>query len=469
MTTPKDGTLTPLHSLLDSTATYAAEFLERLPERTVAPTATAEELRKVLGGPLPEVTRQPQLVVAELARAAEPGLMATPGGRFFGFVIGGSLPAALAADWLSSAWDQNAGLYVAAPAASVVEEVCGAWLIELFGLPKQVSYGFVTGCQMANFTALAAARHSVLEAADWDVEVDGLVGAPPIRIIVGEERHVTIDRALRFLGLGTANLRTVPADGQGRMRADALRDALAESSGPTIVCAQAGNVNTGSVDPLRTICVAAQEAGAWVHVDGAFGIWAAASPTLRHLTEGIEQADSWATDAHKWLNVPYDCGLVFCAHPVAHRAAMSSHASYLVHSENRERDELDWNPEFSRRARGFPVYAALRSLGRSGVADLVNRCCAHARRFAEALTQEPGVEVLNDVVLNQVLVRFLDPGRDHDARTRAVVKVVQEDGTCWMGGTTWQGKAAMRISVSNWSTTAEDVDRSVAAILHAAN
>jgi glutamate/tyrosine decarboxylase-like PLP-dependent enzyme len=469
MTTPKDGTLTPLHSLLDGTATYAAEFLERLPERTVAPTATAEELRKVLGGPLPEGTRQPQLVVAELARAAEPGLMATPGGRFFGFVIGGSLPAALAADWLSSAWDQNAGLYVAAPAASVVEEVCGAWLIELFGLPKQVSYGFVTGCQMANFTALAAARHSVLEAADWDVEVDGLVGAPPIRIIVGEERHVTVDRALRFLGLGTANLRMVPADGQGRMRADALRDALAESSGPTIVCAQAGNVNTGSVDPLRTICVAAQEAGAWVHVDGAFGIWAAASPTLRHLTEGIEQADSWATDAHKWLNVPYDCGLVFCAHPVAHRAAMSSHASYLVHSENRERDELDWNPEFSRRARGFPVYAALRSLGRSGVADLVNRCCAHARRFAEALTQEPGVEVLNDVVLNQVLVRFLDPGRDHDARTRAVVKVVQEDGTCWMGGTTWQGKAAMRISVSNWSTTAEDVDRSVAAILHAAN
>jgi len=443
--------------------------LERLPERTVAPTATAEELRKVLGGPLPEGTRQPQLVVAELARAAEPGLMATPGGRFFGFVIGGSLPAALAADWLSSAWDQNAGLYVAAPAASVVEEVCGAWLIELFGLPKQVSYGFVTGCQMANFTALAAARHSVLEAADWDVEVDGLVGAPPIRIIVGEERHVTIDRALRFLGLGTANLRTVPADGQGRMRADALRDALAESSGPTIVCAQAGNVNTGSVDPLRTICVAAQEAGAWVHVDGAFGIWAAASPTLRHLTEGIEQADSWATDAHKWLNVPYDCGLVFCAHPVAHRAAMSSHASYLVHSENRERDELDWNPEFSRRARGFPVYAALRSLGRSGVEELVERCCQAAERFAERLAGQSGVEVLRDVVLNQVLVRFLDPGRDHDARTRAVVKVVQEDGTCWMGGTTWQGKAAMRISVSNWSTTAEDVDRSVAAILHAAN
>jgi glutamate/tyrosine decarboxylase-like PLP-dependent enzyme len=469
MTTPKESTLTALRPLLDDAATYATEFLERLPERTVAPTATAEELRKQLGGPLPDGPRQPQSVVAELARAAEPGLMATPGGRFFGFVIGGSLPAALAADWLTSAWDQNAGLYAAAPAASVVEEVCGAWLIELLGLPKEVSYGLVTGCQMANFTALAAARHSVLEAAGWDVEVDGLVGAPQIQVIVGEERHVTIDRALRFLGLGTANLRTVPADGQGRIRADALRDALAESSGPTIVCAQAGNVNTGAVDPLRTICAAAQEAGAWVHVDGAFGMWAAASPTLRHLVEGIEDADSWATDAHKWLNVPYDCGLVFCAHPAAHRVAMSSHASYLVHSEGRERDEMDWNPEFSRRARGFPVYAALRSLGRAGVADLLDRCCAHARRFAEALGREAGVEILNDIVLNQVLVRFLDPEGDHDARTRAVVKAVQEGGTCWLGGTTWQGKAAMRISVSNWSTTEEDVDRSVAAILRAAN
>jgi glutamate/tyrosine decarboxylase-like PLP-dependent enzyme len=468
MTTSKDDTLTTLRLLLSDAATYAAEFLESLPERRVAPFATAEVLRKELGGPLPDGPREPRQVVAELARAADPGIMATPGGRFFGFVIGGSLPAALAADWLTSAWDQNAGLYAAAPAASVVEEVCGRWLIELFGLPKQVSYGLVTGCQMANFTALAAARHSVLEAAGWDVEVDGLVGAPPIRIIVGEERHVTIDRALRFLGLGTANLRTVPADDQGRMRAEALRDALTESSGPTIVCAQAGNVNTGAVDPLRSICAAAKEAGAWVHVDGAFGMWAATSATLRHLTEGIEHADSWATDAHKWLNVPYDSGLVFCTHSAAHRAAMSSHASYLVHSEDRERDEMDWNPEFSRRARGFPVYAALRSLGRSGVADLVDRCCAHARRFAEALAQEPGVEVLNDVVLNQVLVRFLDPDGDHDARTRATIKVVQEDGTCWLGGTTWQGKAAMRISVCNWSTTVEDVDRSVEAIVRAA-
>ncbi len=469
MTTPRDGTHTTLRSLLDDTATYAAEFLEGLPERRVAPTATAEELRIEFGGPLPDGPRDPQLVVAELAKATNRGIMATPGGRFFGFVIGGSLPAALAADWLTSAWDQNAGLYAAAPAASVVEEVCGAWLIELFGLPKHASYGLVTGCQMAHVTALAAARHSVLEAAGWDVEVDGLVGSPPIRIIVGEERHVTIDRALRFLGLGTANLRTVSADGQGRMRADALRDALAESSGPTIVCAQAGNVNTGAIDPLGAICAAAREAGGWVHVDGAFGMWAAASPTLRHFAEGIEHADSWATDAHKWLNVPYDSGLVFCAHPDAHRAAMGTHASYLVHSENRERDEMDWNPEFSRRARGFPVYAALRSLGRLGIADLLDRCCAHARRFAEALSQEPGVEVLNDVVLNQVLVRFLDPGGDHDARTRAVIRAVQEDGTCWLGGTTWQDKAAMRISVSNWFTTTEDVDRSAESILRVAS
>jgi len=469
MTVPREDTPTALRPLLDDAAAHAAGFLEGLPERAVAPAATAGELREALGGPLPGGPRDPRLVVAELARAAEPGLMATPGGRFFGFVIGGSLPAALAADWLATAWDQNAGLYAAAPAASVVEEVCGEWLIELFGLPEHVSYGLVTGCQMANFTALAAARNSVLEAAGWDVEADGLVGAPPIRVIAGEERHVTVDRALRFLGLGTASLSTVPVDDQGRMRADALEEALAGSSGPTIVCAQAGNVNTGAVDPLRAICDAAHEVGAWVHVDGAFGMWAAASPALRPLVEGMERADSWATDAHKWLNVPYDSGLVFCAHPAAHQAAMGVHASYLVHSLNRERDEMDWNPDFSRRARGFPVYAAIRSLGRSGVADLVDRCCAHARRFAEALAPEPGIEVLNEVVLNQVLVRFLDPGNDHDARTRAVVKAVQEDGTCWLGGTTWQGRAAMRISVSNWSTTAEDVDRSVAAILRAAN
>ncbi|HVF01017.1 MAG TPA: aminotransferase class V-fold PLP-dependent enzyme [Rubrobacteraceae bacterium] len=469
MATAKETKPMTLQPLLAETASYATEFLEGLAERRVAPTATAEELRKQLGGPLPDKPHESQQVVADLIKKAEPGLMATPSGRFFGFVIGGSLPAALAADCLTSTWDQNAGLYAAAPAASVIEEVCGAWLTELLGLPEGTSFGFVTGCQMANFTALAAARHHVLKMAGWDVEANGLIGAPPMRVVVGEERHTTIDRTLRFLGLGQASLRSIPVDGQGRMQPDALRAILAESSTPNIVCAQAGNVNTGAIDPLRAISDIGHEYDAWVHVDGAFGMWAAASPTLRPLVDGIELADSWATDAHKWLNVPYDSGLVFCAHRAAHRAAMGTHASYLIHSEGGERDQMDWNPEFSRRARGLPVYAAIRSLGRSGLADLIDRCCAHARRFARALAQAPGVEVLNEVVLNQVLVRFLDSGGDHDSRTRATVKAVQEDGTCWLGGTTWQGKAAMRISVCNWSTTVEDVDKSVEAIVRAAS
>lgn len=468
MTTPKETTPLALQPLLNETASYAAEFLEGLAERRIGPTATAEELRKQLGGPLPDEPQESRQVIADLAKRAEPGLMATPGRRFFGFVIGGSLPAALAADWLTSTWDQNAALYAAGPAASVIEEVSGAWLTELLGLPEGTSFGFVTGCQMAHFTALAAARHHVLKTAGWDVEANGLTGAPPMRVVVGEERHTTIDRALRFLGLGAASLRSVPVDSQGRMRPDALRAVLAESTMPTILCAQAGNINTGAIDPLGVICDIGHEYAAWVHVDGAFGMWAAASPTLRPLVDGMEFADSWATDAHKWLNVPYDSGLVFCAHSEAHQAAMGTHASYLVHSEGRERDQIDWNPEFSRRARGVPVYAAIRSLGRSGIADLIDRCCSHARRFGRALAQAPGVEILNEVVLNQVLVRFLDPGGDHDARTRAVVKAVQEDGTCWLGGTTWQGKVAMRISVCNWSTTVDDVDRSVEAIVRAA-
>jgi glutamate/tyrosine decarboxylase-like PLP-dependent enzyme len=469
MTTPKETTPMAFRPLLDDTATYATEFLEGLAERRVAPAATAEELRKQLGGPLPDEPHEPRHVVADLADRAEPGLMATPGSRFFGFVIGGSLPAALAADWLTSTWDQNAALYAAAPATSIIEEVCGVWLTELLGLPEGTSFGFVTGCQMANFTALAAARQHLLKAAGWDVEANGLTGSPPMRVVVGEERHITIDCALRFLGLGTASLRSIPVDGQGRMQPDALRAVLAESPMPTILCAQAGNINTGAIDPLRVICDIGHEYDAWVHVDGAFGMWAAASPTLQPLVDGIELADSWATDAHKWLNVPYDSGLVFCAHSEAHQAAMGTHASYLIHSEGRERDQMDWTPEFSRRARGLPVYAAIRSLGRSGIADLIDRCCAHALRFGRALAQTPGVEILNEVVLNQVLVRFLDPGGDHDARTRATIKAVQEDGTCWLGGTTWQGKAAMRISVCNWSTTVEDVDRSIEAIVRAAS
>ncbi|MBA2474913.1 MAG: aspartate aminotransferase family protein [Actinobacteria bacterium] len=451
--------------VLERTAAYAAEYLATLEARPVRAQASVDELRAALGGPLPERPSEALEVVEALVAAAEPGLVAIPAGRYFGFVIGGALPAALAADWLTSTWDQNAGLYAGGPSASVVEEVAARWLTELLGLPAGVSTAFVTGCQLAHVTALAAARHGVLERAGWDVGRDGLAGSPPLRVVVGEERHVTVDRALRLLGIGASQLVPVPVDRQGRMEADGLPALLASSQAPTIVCAQVGNVNTGSVDPLPAIADAAEAAGAWLHVDGAFGMWAAASPSLRHLVEGIERADSWATDAHKWLNVPYDSGLVFCAHPEAHRAAMTVHASYLVQAEpGGERDQVDWTPEFSRRARGFPVYAAVRALGRSGIAELVERCHAHARRFAESLGDEPGVEILNDVVLNQVLVRFAGA----DEATREVVSRVQEDGTCWLSGTTWRGVAAMRISVSNWRTTDADVDRSVAAILRVA-
>jgi glutamate/tyrosine decarboxylase-like PLP-dependent enzyme len=453
-----------VRELLADTASYAADFLQGLPERPVAASAGVDELRAALGGPLPERPADPREVVAQLAAAADPGVVAIPSGRYFGFVIGGAVPAALAADWLTSVWDQNAGLYVAGPSAAVVEEVAGAWMIELLGLPEDVSFGFVTGCQMAQTTALAAARHGVLERVGWNVEERGLVGAPPVKVVASEERHTTIDRALRYLGLGTACVVPVAADDQGRMDPEALAQALGRSEGPTIVCAQSGNVNTGSCDALDEIAPATREAGAWLHVDGAFGLWAAASPQLRHLVRGAELADSWSTDAHKWLNVPYDNGIAFCAHPDAHRAAMSVRASYLIHADpGGPRDQLDWNPEFSRRARGFTVYAAIRSLGRSGIAELVERCCSHARRFGDALGSEPGVRVLNDIVLNQVLVHFRD-----DNHTRAVVERVQQDGTCWLSGTTWHGKAAMRISVSNWSTTEDDVDRSVEAILRAA-
>jgi len=453
---------------LEAAAAHATQFLRGLGERPVAATAGAAELLARLGGPLPDGPADPAEVVAQLAKLADDGLVASAGPRYFGFVVGGSLPAALAADWLAAAWDQNAGLFVLGPAAAAAEEVAAGWLTELLRLPPTVSTGFVTGGLMANFTGLAAARNHVLAGAGWDVERDGLHGAPPVEVVVGAERHVTVDIALRYLGLGSGRLRVVPADDQGRMRADALPEVLAACQGPTIVCAQAGNVNTGAFDPLAAVCAAAREREAWVHVDGAFGLWAAASPALRHLVEGVELADSWATDAHKWLNVPYDSGLAFVAHPDAHRAAFAKVASYFVTGQAQERDPDAFTAEASRRARGFPVWAALRSLGRSGVAELVERSCGQARRFAEALGAAGGVEVLNQVVLNQVLVRFPDPGGDHDGRTREVIRRVQADGTLWLGGTTWHGMGAMRISVSNWSTSDADVDRSVAAILTAA-
>ncbi|MEU8227445.1 aminotransferase class V-fold PLP-dependent enzyme [Kribbella sp. NPDC048915] len=436
----------------------ATKYLGELPDRRVGPRATSEELHKALGGPLPTAPTEPRDVIAQLAEGVEDGLLPSGSGRFFGFVFGGATPAALAADWLTTTWDQNAGLYAASPAGAVAEDVAARWLVELFGLPGVTSVGFVTGAQMANFTGLAAARHDVLRRAGWDANLDGLIGAPPIRVLAGAERHDTIDRALRFLGLGTNCIVPIAVDGQGRIRVEALESAL-EDEGPQIVCAQVGNVNTGAIDPIREICDLAHQRGAWVHVDGAFGLWAAVSDELRSLVDGIDLADSWASDAHKWLNVPYDSGLVLCAHPEAHRAAMSIRAAYLIQDENGERDPLDYNPEFSRRARGIPVYAALRALGRSGIAEIVDRCHALAVRFADALRAE-GVEVLNEVVLNQVLVRFGD-----DELTRRVVDAVQQEGTCWMSGTTWQGRAAMRISVSNWTTDEFDVDRSVQAIL----
>jgi glutamate/tyrosine decarboxylase-like PLP-dependent enzyme len=446
----------------------ALAYLEGLPSRRVASYIELSTLRKALGGPVPDRPMEPREVVADLVAAADPGVVASGSGRFFGFVIGGANPAALAADWLTSAWDQNAGLYVLGPAASVVEEVAGEWLAELFGLPVGMSVGFVTGAQMANFTGLAAALHEVLRRAGWDLATGGLWGAPRVRVLAGAGRHGTIDRALRFLGVGTSAIVEVDADRQGRMQPAALAAALQQGSGPAIVCAQVGNVNSGAIDPVGEICTIAHEHDAWVHVDGAFGLWAGASPRLRPLVAGVELADSWATDAHKWLNVPYDSGLIFCAHPDAHRAAMGIRAGYLMHSAGDERDALDYGPEHSRRARGFAIYAAIRALGREGIADLVERCAAFASRFAERLAAADGVEVLNDVVLNQVLVRFLAADGDHDAHTRRVIERVQHDGTCWMSGTTWQGQAAMRISVSNWSTDQADVDRAVAAILRCA-
>ena len=449
--------MSDVRELLRRTAEIAADYVESLDERPVFPDVTPEQLREALGGPLPDEPLDPAQVVVELAEHAGPGVVATGSGRYFGFVIGGGLPAALAADWLTSAWDQNAGLYAAGPSASIVEQVTRDWLLELLGLPGEASIGFVTGTQVAHVTGLAAARWHVLDDAGWDVGREGLAGGPRVRILVGEKRHVTVDRALRLLGLGTPE--TVAADDQGRMRVDALADALEGASGPTIVCAQAGEVNTGAFDPLPEIAAACRDARAWLHVDGAFGIWAAVSPRFRHLVAGVELADSWTTDAHKWLNVPYDSGIVMCAHPESHRNAMTVSASYLIMDEGtrRVRDEMDWVPEFSRRARGFAVYAALRSLGRRGVQDIVERCCDAAARFAGRIAELDGVEVLNEVVLNQVLFRF-----ESDERTDEVLRQVQESGRVWLSGTTWDGRKAIRVSVSNWQTGDEEIDLAVA-------
>ena len=460
------------HDLLLSVAERAARYRSALPNLPVTPSASPESLRAALDAPLPETGCDAPTVVNEMADRMEAGgLMAMNSGRFFGFVIGGSLPAALAADWLVTTWDQNAGLFAPTPAASIVEEIAGRWVIELLGLPATSSFAFVTGGQMANTTGLAAARHYVLNQHGWDVERDGLAGSPPIRLVVGDEVHVTVPRAARLLGLGTSHMVRVDVDANGAMRPDALERTLRElGKGPTIVCAQAGNVNTGALDPIGPLADIAHAYDGWLHVDGAIGLWTAACRPTR--LPGLDKADSWSTDAHKWLNVPYDCGITICKHPASHRASMTVVASYLVQAApGTDRDPVDWTPEFSRRARGVPVYAAIRSLGRAGIVAMVERCCAHARRFASALAAEPGIRVLNDVVLNQVLVRFLAPsGRDvdHDARTRAVIAGVQKEATCWLGGSTWRNQAVMRISVSDYATTEDDVERSIASIIRAA-
>ncbi len=442
-----------MYTILDAAARAARAYLEALDSRAVRPDAEAVEALSQLDGPLPERTSDAAETLALLDRAISPATMAMAGPRFFGFVIGGSLPVALAANWLAGAWDQNAALYEATPGVSHLEEVASRWLVELLGLPPATGVGFVTGATVANFTALAAARHAVLAKAGWNVEADGLFGAPPITVVTGAEAHPTLLKSLGMLGLGRSRVVRVPVDGQGRMRPEALP----RLKGPTILCVQAGNVNTGAFDPFEPLIEAAHAAGAWAHVDGAFGLWAKAAPSLKRLAQGLERADSWATDAHKWLNVPYDSGIAFSRDAHALRAAMAITAEYLP-TESLHRNPSDFVPELSRRGRGVEVWAAMRSLGRAGLVELFERNCRQATRFAEGL-RAAGHEVLNEVVLNQVLVAFGDA-----RRTRGVIAALQKEGTCWCGPTVWQGRTAMRISVSSWATTDEDVDRSLDAI-----
>jgi len=452
--------------LLERTARLAADYRETLGERKVRALLSPAELERALAVALTDAGESAAAVIESLAQIAALGSVASAGPRFFGFVIGSSTPAALAADWLVSAWDQNGGLYATSPLVAAIETVTAGWLCELAGLSPATTVGFVTGCQMASFTGLAAARHRVLRNTGWDVEAQGLFGAPPIDVLVSEEAHYTIFLALRMLGLGASRLRRVPTDRQGRMRSDALAQLLATVQGPCIVCAQAGNVNSGGFDPLEEIASLTHARGGWLHVDGAFGLWAAAAPQRAHLVRGIATADSIAADGHKWLNVPYDCGIVFCTDAAAHRSAMSlaaaSQAAPYLATSTELRDPHEFVPEESRRGRAIPVYAALRALGREGLGELIERNCRQAQRFAAGLAAA-GYEVLNEVVLNQVVVVFGDA-----ERTRRVVAALQEDGTCWCGTTVWQGRTAMRISVSSWATADADVEKSLAAMLRVA-
>jgi glutamate/tyrosine decarboxylase-like PLP-dependent enzyme len=445
-----------MESLLKSLAERAARYLDTLDNRSVAPTSEAIKALSRFDERFPDQPTDPEAVISLLDEIGSPATVATAGSRYFGFVVGGSLPAALAANWLASAWDQNAALIALSPAAAKLEQVAIHWLLDVLRLPAGCGVGFVTCATQANFAGLAAARHALLASRGWNVEAQGLFGAPPITVVVGDEVHVSVLKALTMLGLGRERVVRVPVDGQGRMRADALPP----MDSNTIICLQAGNVNTGALDPASAIIPRARQAGAWVHVDGAFGLWAAAAPDRADLVRDIALADSWAIDAHKWLNVPYDSGIVFVHDPQHLKAAMAVNAPYLVEGETR--DPTHYTPDFSRRARGVEVWAALRSLGRDGLADLVERTCNHAAHFATRL-QDAGYEVLNEVVLNQVLVSFGD-----DETTRRVIAAIQQDGTCWCGGTVWQGRTAMRISISSWATTNEDVEQSLEAMIRIA-
>ena len=442
-----------MKKFLEQVASYSVEYLSSLKERRVGPSEEDLKLLSKLDLPLQDESIDAGEVIELLNEVGSITTVASNGGRYFGFVIGGSLPVSLAANWLAGAWDQNAGLFVATPISAYIEDICTKWLIELLPVAKESAAGFVTGVTTANFTAIAAARHAILQSQGWNVETQGLFGAPEIKVIVGEEVHGSMTKALSLAGLGNERVIKVPVDNQGRMKADSLP----EMDEKTILCLQAGNVNTGSFDPVKEIVPVAKEKGAWVHIDGAFGLWASVSSKYKYLAEGCELADSWATDGHKWLNVPYDSGIVLVKNPDDLRGAMSMQGAYL--DQTGARIPYQYTPELSRKARGIEIWAALRSLGRKGVAELIERTCRHAKRFAEGL-KSAGYQILNDVIINQVLVSFGDA-----ETTNKIISEIQRDGTCWCGGTVWQGKTAMRISVSSWATTDEDVEKSLEAII----
>lgn len=461
------STPTPLAPAMQRAVHHAAAWLDGLDERPVASVTDLATLRARVGIPVPEAGTDPARIIDDLVAMTDGGHLGSAGGRFFAWVIGGSLTSALAADWLTSAWDQNAALYATAPAAAVVEEIAGAWIKDLLDLPRDASFAITSGCQLAHFTCLAAARHAVLARIGWDAGVEGISGAPQIRVLVNEQSHGSVTRAIRFLGIGTRHLHALATDSDGRIAPATLKRALAERGGPAIVILNAADLNIAAFDPFDTLIPVAHAAGAWVHVDGAFGLIARASRSKRHLLAGVEAADSWATDGHKWLNVPFDCGIALVRDQQAHRAAMTVSASYIA-AESRARDEIDWNPEWSRRSRGFALYAALRELGRSGIEAMVDRCCAHCHAIVTGIGALDGAEVVWEPTLNQGLVRFLDrrpgaTGEDHDRRTDAVIAAINATGEAFFSGTTWRGQRAMRVSVVNWQTSEPDVARTIAA------